>query len=113
MDALRDCSVKGDAVLDPFLGSGTTLLAAERLGRRSFGVEFDPIYLDVAIRRWQALTGGAAELDRDGRDWHEISSERGHAIAACEVGAMVEPGSNASGQGKEAEESVPSNEYRQ
>jgi DNA modification methylase len=56
-DALLDASERGDAVLDPFLGSGTTLLAAERTGRIGFGIELDPLYVDTAIRRWQRLTG--------------------------------------------------------
>jgi DNA modification methylase len=56
-DALRDVTRRGDLVLDPFLGSGSTLLAAEETGRSCIGVELDPGYLDVAIRRWQRLTG--------------------------------------------------------
>ena len=53
MDALLDCSNRGDIVLDSFLGSGTTLLAAERTGRICRGIELDPLYVDTAIRRWQ------------------------------------------------------------
>lgn len=56
-DALLDCSHRGDTVLDPFLGSGSTLIAAERAGRRCCGIELDPRYVDVAIRRWQKHTG--------------------------------------------------------
>jgi DNA modification methylase len=56
-DAILDCSARGDRVLDPFLGSGTTLLAAERVGRSCYGIELDPRYVDVAIRRWQQHTG--------------------------------------------------------
>ena len=59
-DAILDCSSRGDVVLDPFLGSGTTLIAAERVGRRCFGIEIDPAYVDALIRRWQAFTGGVA-----------------------------------------------------
>ena len=55
-DALQDVTKRGDLVLDIFLGSGTTLLAAERTGRRFRGIELDPAYVDVAIERWQALT---------------------------------------------------------
>jgi DNA modification methylase len=84
MDAMRDCSLKGDSVLDPFLGSGTTLLAAERLGRRAFGVEYDPIYIDVTIRRWQELTRSEAVLEGDGRTWKDISAER-TGDAVCET----------------------------
>lgn len=54
---------KGD-VYDPFLGSGTTLIAAEQLGRRCYGMEIDPVYADVIVRRWEAFTGGTAELER-------------------------------------------------
>ena len=55
-DAMRDCSKRGDIVLDAFAGSGTTILAAEQLGRRAFCMELDPRYADVCIRRWQAYT---------------------------------------------------------
>lgn len=56
-DAILDCSSRGDIVLDAFLGSGTTLLAAERTGRICYGIEIDPLYVDTAILRWQNLTG--------------------------------------------------------
>jgi DNA modification methylase len=59
-DALLDCSARGEIVLDSFLGSGSTLIAAERVGRVCFGIEIDPLYVDVAIRRWQRLTGDRA-----------------------------------------------------
>lgn len=59
-DAILDCTARGDIVLDPFLGSGTTLLAAERVGRIAYCMEIDPVYVDVAIRRWQRLTGDDA-----------------------------------------------------
>ncbi len=56
-DAILDVSKRGDIVLDPFLGSGTTLLAAERVGRICYAMELDPLYVDTAIRRWQMVTG--------------------------------------------------------
>jgi len=59
---LANSSTEGDAVLDPFLGSGSTLLASERLGRRCFAAELDPRYCDVAIARWEAYTGSRARL---------------------------------------------------
>ena len=62
-DAIRDCSNSKDIVLDAFSGSGTTIIAAEQTGRCGYAVEFDPKYVDVAVRRWQALTGGKAVLD--------------------------------------------------
>jgi DNA modification methylase len=67
MDALLDCSNRGDIVLDSFLGSGTTLLAAERTGRVCRGIELDPPYVDTAIRRWQNLTGRDAVRVSDGK----------------------------------------------
>ncbi|WP_020182128.1 DNA methyltransferase [Methylotenera sp. 1P/1] len=59
-DAMLDCSSRGDIVLDPFTGSGTIILAAERVGRLAYGMELDPLYVDTAIRRWQNLTGQQA-----------------------------------------------------
>ncbi|GAC1344855.1 MAG: DNA modification methylase [Acetobacteraceae bacterium] len=59
-DAILDCTSRGDIVLDGFLGSGSTLIAAERVGRRCFGLELDPLYVDTILRRWQVLTGGTA-----------------------------------------------------
>jgi len=67
---------RGEAVYDPFLGSGTTLIAAEQVGRLCLGMELDPIYVDVAIRRWQAFTGKSAILDADGRDFPTVEKER-------------------------------------
>ena len=67
-DAIRDCSRRADIVLDPFIGSGTTILAAERIGRRGYGLELDPLYVDVAVRRWQLFTKRDAHLGRDRRD---------------------------------------------
>lgn len=55
-DAIMDCTSRNDIVLDGFLGSGTTVIAAERTGRRCYGIEMDPLYVDVIIRRWQAYT---------------------------------------------------------
>jgi DNA modification methylase len=60
-DAIQDVTRRGDLVLDSFLGSGTTLIACERCGRRFRGVELDPAYVDVAIERWTAMTGGTPE----------------------------------------------------
>jgi DNA modification methylase len=76
-DAILDCSARGDAVLDGFLGSGTTLIAAERTGRRCFAIEIDPLYVDCAIRRWQAFSGGQARHRESGRDFDDLAAERG------------------------------------
>ena len=65
-DALLDVTARCDVVIDPFLGSGSTLVAAERTGRRCRGVEIDPLYVDVIIRRYQAETGRAAILEATG-----------------------------------------------
>src|SRR6185437_740198 len=67
VDALKDCSHRGDLVLDPFCGSGTILIAAERTGRKAKALEIDPVYVDVAVRRWQTYTGKTAELVETGQ----------------------------------------------
>jgi DNA modification methylase len=74
-DAIKDCSRRNDIVLDPFLGSGTTLIACEKTGRRAFGMEIDPLYVDVAVRRWQAYTGKNA-IHQSGRSFEEITAHR-------------------------------------
>jgi DNA modification methylase len=61
-DSILDCSARGDIVLDGFIGSGSTIIAAERTARRCYGVEIDPIYVDAAVRRWQTYSGGRATL---------------------------------------------------
>jgi len=66
----------GQAVYDPFLGSGTTIIACERLGRCCFALDIDPHYVDVAIQRWQNFTGKQATLDGDGRTYAEIQAQR-------------------------------------
>jgi DNA modification methylase len=75
-DAIRDCSPRKGIILDPFMGSGTTILAAEKVGRRAFGIEIEPIYVDVAIRRWQEFTGCDAVLET-GETYDEIVEQRG------------------------------------
>ena len=62
-DAIQDVTRRGDLVLDLFLGSGTTLMAAERTGRRFRGLDIDPAYVDVAIERWSARTGLEPRLE--------------------------------------------------
>ena len=78
-DAVLDCSARGDIVLDAFLGSGTTLLAAERTGRVCYGIEIDPIYVDTAIRRWQFQTGDCAVQASTGKRFDSLTS---HALEA-------------------------------
>jgi DNA modification methylase len=76
MDTLLDCSHRGDIVLDSFLGSGTTLLAAERTGRICRGIELDNLYVDTAIRRWQNLTGRDAVRSADRKLFREIEAAK-------------------------------------
>jgi hypothetical protein len=75
-DAILDCTRPGDIVLDPFLGGGTTLIACERTDRRCRAIEIDPLYVDTAIRRWEALTGGVAICTRTGRTFADMAAER-------------------------------------
>jgi DNA modification methylase len=79
-DALLDCSARGDRVLDPFLGSGSTLIAAERTGRICHGIELDPLYVDTSIRRWQRHTGGKALHIPSGKTFAEIAKEKEEVI---------------------------------
>ena len=67
---------RGAAVYDPFLGSGTTLIAAELTGRVCYGMELDPKYVDVIVQRWQGFTSGQAKLEGDGRTYEEVRTER-------------------------------------
>jgi hypothetical protein len=72
-DVILDSTKRDDIVLDPYCGSGTTLLAAERTGRRAYGIEIDLLYVDTAIERWERMTGmGAARLS----DVRNIKAER-------------------------------------
>jgi DNA modification methylase len=75
MDAILDCSNKGDLILDPFSGSGTLLVAAYRTGRRAAAIELDPIYVDTAIKRLAACSGLVARL-ADGRSFEEVEADR-------------------------------------
>ena len=75
-DAIRDCSRRGEIVLDPFMGSGTTILAAEKVGRRAYGLEIDPLYVDVAVKRWQDFTKRDAILKATGQTFDEVAAER-------------------------------------
>jgi DNA modification methylase len=74
-DAILDCSKWGGIVLDPFLGSGTLLVAAEKTGRRGYGIELDPKFCDVALRRIQAETGEEVRL-LDGETFDQVKARR-------------------------------------
>jgi DNA modification methylase len=76
-DAIMDVSARGDIVLDSFLGSGTTVIAAERTGRRCYGIEIDPLFVDTAIRRWEAWTRDHARHAASGMTFEEVAAERG------------------------------------
>jgi DNA modification methylase len=74
-DAILDSTKHNDIVLDPFLGSGTAILAAERTGRRCYGIEIDPLYMDTAIDRWERMTGHQAR-HASGESFADIKAER-------------------------------------
>ncbi|MGP6089765.1 DNA modification methylase [Antarctobacter jejuensis] len=76
-------SSPGQAVYEPFMGSGTTLIAAETTGRVCFGIELNPAYVDVAVKRWQQFTGQQAVLDGDGRSFSEISAGKPQSLEAA------------------------------
>lgn len=75
-DALKDCSKRGDLVLDPFAGSGTTLIAAQETGRSACLIEFDPLYCDTIIRRFESFVGQSATCATTGRTFDEIADAR-------------------------------------
>lgn len=91
-DAIRDFTRRAEIVLDPFAGSGTTVIAAEKTGRHARAIEYDAGYCDVIVRRWQNYTGKLATLSYTGRTFEDIEAERvvaeknqGGAIAAPET----------------------------
>ena len=75
-DALIDLSNRGEIVLDPFLGSGSTLIAAENTGRVCRGIELDPLYVDVIIRRYEEKTGAAVILADTGETFEKLAARR-------------------------------------
>lgn len=75
-DAMLDCSRRGAIVLDPFMGSGTTIIAGESVGRRVYGMELDPHYVDVAVRRWERFAGRDAILETSGQTFTEVEAAR-------------------------------------
>ena len=91
-------SSPGQAVYEPFCGSGTTIIAAETIGRVCHAIEISPAYVDVAVTRWQEFTGKAATLADDGRSFAEVAAERratgstAHALNDGDIGAGVEGG---------------------
>ena len=85
-DAIRDVSHRGEIILDSFLGSGTTMIAAERTGRIAYGIELDPLHVDTAIRRWEQFTGAEATLEATGQSFADTAAER-----ASEPTALIMP----------------------
>jgi hypothetical protein len=81
-DAIIDVTTRNGLVLDPFLGSGSTIIAAERTGRRCYGLEIEPIYVDTAVRRWQAHTGDVARHAGSGGSFADITAERQVSLLA-------------------------------
>jgi DNA modification methylase len=75
-DAMRDCSRRGSNILDAFAGSGSTIMAAEQVGRRAFCIEIDPRYVDVAVRRWQRFTGRDVILEDTGQTFDDLLRTR-------------------------------------
>ena len=75
-DAIRDCSKRGDVVLDGFGGSGSTLIAAQKTGRSARLIEYEPGYCDVIVQRWQSLTGKRATLAATGEAFEEVADTR-------------------------------------
>src|SRR5262249_48533086 len=84
-DAMKDCTRRGDIVLDTFCGSGTTILAAERVGRRAFALEIEPRFVDVAIRRWQAFTRKDAIHLNSGQGFDELAVDRIGAVGPADA----------------------------
>jgi DNA modification methylase len=80
IDAIKDCSRRGDIVLDVFAGSGTTIMAAHKSRRRARAIELDPLYVDVAIRRWQSYTGLVARMAVTGETFAEAEERRGDPL---------------------------------
>ncbi|MEQ8397584.1 DNA methyltransferase [Thalassobaculum sp.] len=83
-DAIRDCSKRGDIVLDCFGGSGTTLIAAEKTGRKARLLEYDPAYCDTIVRRWERFTGKRATLAATGEAFEDVEDHRGGRAEATE-----------------------------
>ncbi len=86
-DAIRDCSRRGEVVLDGFGGSGSTLIAAEKTGRAARLVEYDPLYCDTIVRRWEAYTGKLAVMIGCGRSFEQVAEQRGGLMPGDEAAA--------------------------
>ena len=89
-DAIRDVTKRGAIVLDPFAGSGSTLIAAEKTGRRARCIEYEPKYCDVIVRRWQAYTGKAATFEGIDLTFEDFEGARSSS-AADHAGKLLPP----------------------
>ena len=81
-DAIKDCSRRGSIVLDPFAGSGSTIIACEKVGRAARALEIDPHYVDVSVSRWQRYTGKVARLAATGQSFENVAEARGYPAVA-------------------------------
>jgi DNA modification methylase len=79
-DAIKDASKRSNVVLDPFCGSGSTLIATEKTGRRGYGIEIDPQYVNTTIRRWQCYTGKSARLDGSNATFEDLAEQRSASL---------------------------------
>ena len=84
-DAIRDCSKRGEVILDGFGGSGSTLMAAEKTGRSARLIEYDPLYCDTIVRRWQAYTGKAATLASNSQKFDDVDETRNGIVFEAEA----------------------------
>jgi hypothetical protein len=94
-DAMRDCSQRGSIILDAFAGSGTTIMAAEQIGRRAFCMEIDPLYVDAAVRRWQHATGKDAILESNGQTFDDLRAQTRPDVVAADCSGETDSARNA------------------
>ena len=81
---IENNSSPGQAVYDPFSGSGTTIIASEQTGRACYAIELNPLYVDVAVKRWQSFTGEKAKLAATGQTFDEVAAGRGISMEAVD-----------------------------
>lgn len=97
-DALLDVTNRGDIILEPFAGSGSTLMAAQSTGRICRAIEIDGLYCDVIIRRWQNMTGLAAILKETGETFNDVEGRR---TAELSVSSCLNQGDDTLGGGRQ------------
>ena len=100
-DPLLDLTDRGDIVVDPFLGSGSTLIAADKIGRVCRGVELDPLYVDVIVRRFEAATGNQAVLVETGETFEALATQdAGTGVGLRPAPAVADEREAATGQAR-------------